>query len=130
MPQINVFVKFLIVLVSILGLAFFINITVLEEGGQPKYESKIVLSYLVNGILAVSIFLALYFVRNKLKNSIGFLFMAGSLLKFLFFFVLFYPAYNLDGDMSKLEFSAFFIPYVICLIIETVFTALMLQKQD
>jgi len=54
--------------------------------------------------------------------------MAGSFLKFIVFFLVFYPPYKMDGNMDKLEFAAFFVPYVICLVLETVFTARMLQK--
>ena len=130
MPKINVIVQFLVLLVCSLGLVFFVHIIVLEKGDHPKYDDKIVLSYLINGMLAAVIFVSLYFYRNKLKNYIGFLFMVGSFLKFIFFFILFYPGYKLDGDMSKLEFAAFFTPYAICLVLETIFTAKMLQKLD
>jgi hypothetical protein len=82
----------------------------------------------VNGILATSIYIGLYLAREKLKNQIGFLFMGGSLLKFVFFFIIFYPVYNTDDTMDKMEFSAFFLPYTIALIIETVFMAKTLNK--
>ena len=130
MPKINVIVKFLALLVSSLGIAFFIHIILLENAGHPEYGQKIVLSYLINGVLAAVIFVSLYIYRNRLKNYIGFLFLVGSFLKFTLFFVLFYPSYKEDGDMSKLEFAAFFVPYGICLVLETVFTAKMLQKLD
>jgi hypothetical protein len=122
--------RFLIPLGALLVLSFFIHVFFLENSGYAKYGDRIVLSYLVNGILAAAIFISLYIYRNKLKNYIGFLFMAGSFLKFIVFFILFYPSYKVDGDIDKLEFAAFFIPYAICLILETVFTAKMLQKLD
>jgi hypothetical protein len=115
-------------LIISLGLAFLLHITVLNAKGLPQFNNLIVLSYLVNSILAAIIFIALYIFRGKLKNQIGFLFMGGSFLKFIFFFLLFYPAYKMDGEMSRLEFAAFFIPYGISLVIETVFTAKMLKK--
>jgi hypothetical protein len=128
MSKINPIVQFLILLIFSLGLAFVIHITVLNYKGLPRFDNLIVLSYVVNSILAATIFVALYIFRGKLKNQIGFLFMGGSFLKFIFFFILFYPAYKADGEMSRLEFAAFFIPYGISLIIETVFTAKMLKK--
>lgn len=130
MPKNNVIVRFLVLLVFTLGLSFLIHITLLENGGYPQYNNKIVLSYLINGVLATVIFVSLYMYRRKLKNYIGFLFMAGSFLKFILFFVLFYPSYKADGDIGKIEFAAFFVPYAICLLLETVFTAKMLQKLD
>ena len=92
------------------------------------FNNLIVLSYLVNGILAAVIFFLLYRFREKLKNQIGFLFMGGSLLKFVFFFLLFYPVYKSDGDMSGLEFAAFFVPYAVSLFLETFFTSKMLKN--
>ena len=56
--------------------------------------------------------------------------MGGSFLKFIFFFIIFYPEYSADDDMNKVEFSAFFVPYAISLIVETVFMAKMLKKMD
>jgi len=126
--KINPIVQFLILLILSLGLVFVIHVTVLSNKGLPRFDNLIVLSYVVNSILAATIFVALYIFRGKLKNQIGFLFMGGSFLKFIFFFLLFYPAYKADGEMSRLEFAAFFIPYGISLIIETVFTAKMLKK--
>ena len=128
MSKINPIVQFLIVLTLSLGFAFLLHITVLNAKGLPQFDNLIGLSYLVNSILAAIIFIALYIFRGKLKNQIGFLFMGGSFLKFIFFFLLFYPAYKMDGEMSRLEFAAFFIPYGISLVIETVFTAKMLKK--
>jgi hypothetical protein len=128
MSKINPIVQFLIILIFSLGLVFVIHITVLNYIELPRFDNLIVLSYVVNSILAATIFVALYIFRGKLKNQIGFLFMGGSFLKFIFFFILFYPAYKVDGEMSRLEFAAFFIPYGISLIIETVFTAKMLKK--
>ena len=128
MSKINPIVQFLILLVLSLGLVFVIHVTVLNNKGLPQFDNLIVLSYVVNSILAATIFVLLYIFRAKLKNQIGFLFMGGSFLKFIFFFLLFYPVYKADGEMSRLEFAAFFIPYGISLIIETVFTAIMLKK--
>jgi len=128
MSKINPIVQFLILLILSLGLVFLLHITFLNQNGLPQFDNLIVLSYIVNSILAATIFVVLYIFRRKLKNQIGFLFMGGSFLKFIFFFLLFYPAYKADGEMSRLEFAAFFIPYGISLIIETVFTAKMLKK--
>lgn len=128
MSKINPIVQFLVLLILSLGIVFLLHITILNAKGLPQFDNLIVLSYVVNSILAAIIFIALYVFRSKLKNQIGFLFMGGSFLKFIFFFLLFYPAYKADGEMSRLEFAAFFIPYGISLVIETVFTAKMLKK--
>jgi hypothetical protein len=119
------FIASLLILILV---SFFIHITILESKGYPIYGNKIILSYVINFLLAAGIFISLFLFKTRLKNYIGFLFMGGSLLKFLFFFVLFYPGYNADGIMDKLEFSAFFIPYSICLFLETFYMVRMLNR--
>lgn len=122
--------RFLVFLIALLGLAFVTHIFLLKNSSYPIYNDKIVLSYLTNAILAATIFISLYRYKKKLRNYIGFLFMFGSFVKFIVFFVMFYPDYKADGNISKLEFAAFFVPYAISLVLETVFTAKMLQKLD
>tara|TARA_R110002167_G_scaffold206691_9_gene410766 strand:- start:3474 stop:3866 length:393 start_codon:yes stop_codon:yes gene_type:complete len=130
MSRIPPIALFLSLIITVMGLAFTVHINVLHHFGHPGYPDRIVLSYFVNGALAIVIYIALFSFRLRLKNHIGFLYMFGSLLKFAFFFILFYPFYKEDGEMHRLEFAAFFIPYAISLIFETVFTAKMLQKLD
>jgi hypothetical protein len=120
--------NFTLVIFGTLGLVFWVHTTLLDMFGFPPYGNKIVLSYLVNAVLALIIYGSLFMFRQRLRNYIGFLFMGGSFLKFIFFFILFYPGYSADGVMDKMEFAAFFVPYAISLIIETVFTAQMLKK--
>ncbi len=128
MSKQNPILLFLLVLIPLLGITFFLHTTILQNNGLPKYGDNIMLSYLVNFLLAAVIFIGLYNFRNKMKTQIGFIFMAGSFLKFIVFFILFYPSYKTDGEMDTSEFAAFFVPYTICLIVETVSTAKMLQK--
>ncbi|MEO9893590.1 DUF6168 family protein [Aurantibacter sp.] len=128
MLKINPVVQFVLLLLFTLIVVFVIHTYCLENMGLPVFGNKIQLSYIVNASLALIIYLSLYYFRFKLKDYIGFLFMAGSFIKFIFFFILFYPAYKMDGEMSRLEFAAFFIPYVICLFYETIYMAKMLRN--
>ncbi|MEX0362721.1 MAG: DUF6168 family protein [Allomuricauda sp.] len=128
MPNLNLPTKFIALLLLLLLLSFGAHLGILSLRDLPLFDNLIMLSYVVNAILAAVIFLLLYKFREKLKNQIGFLFMGGSLLKFVFFFLLFYPTYKSDGDMSGLEFAAFFVPYAISLFLETFFTSKMLKN--
>nr|WP_298792915.1 DUF6168 family protein [uncultured Allomuricauda sp.] len=130
MPKFNSPTQFISLLAISLLLSFGLHILVLSSMDVPTFDNLIVRSYVVNGLLAAIIFILLYKFRQKLKNQIGFLFMGGSLLKFLFFFLLFYPTYKSDGDMSGLEFGAFFIPYAVALFLETFFTSRMLKNLE
>lgn len=126
----NPIVRFILILVSLLGAAFLIHTQALSHFGQQLYENKIVLAYSVNVLLAIAIYLVMYVLRTKQAPNLGFIFLLGSGVKFLFFFLLFFPSYNSDGDMSRLEFAAFFTPYALCLIIETTFLARVLNRMD
>jgi len=126
----NLFIRFAIRATVVLAVAFFIHIAVLKFFELPLFENKIVLSYVVNLILVVVIFGLLYLSRKKFKDQLGFLFIAGSALKFGVFFVVFYPFYKLDDHISSLEFAAFFVPYGLCLILETISLVKWLNKLD
>ena len=115
----NDFLKFSLLLLALLGTALALHLFILKGLGLPLWDNKILLAYSVNYILAVAIYGSLYLLQEKMTSQLGFLYMGGSLLKFLFFFILFYPTDKLDGDMSNAEFAAFFIPYAISLILET-----------
>lgn len=126
----SVFTKFSIRLFFILSLLFVIHILVLKLLKLNLFENKIVLAYIVNYVFAILVFGALYMLRTKFKEQLGFIFLAGSLLKFVMFFILFYPFYKADQTISKLEFAAFFLPYVTCLTFETISLVKWLNKLD
>ncbi len=115
----KVIVNFFTQLIIGLILVFAIHTYVLKFKNLPMYNDKIILAYFINGSLAIVIFLVLFLLRKKQRDQLGFLFMFSSLLKFAFFFIFFYSSYNADGKTTRLEFMAFFIPYVFSLLIET-----------
>jgi len=78
------------------------------------------LAYIINGLLAVFIFTALMFLKKKYNDQLGFLYMLGSFIKFGVYFLVFHPIFKEDGDITKLEFSIFFTPYLLSLIAETI----------
>ena len=120
--------KFSFQLVLILALVLGTHLGILQFSGQPIFQNLIVEAYLINWVLAILIFYILYRYRYRFQNALGFLFMAGSFLKFLVFFIVFYPIYKGDGEMQRLEFAAFFVPYLIALIFETVQASKMLNR--
>ncbi|SNR52874.1 DUF6168 family protein [Lutibacter flavus] len=115
----QIFKQFVIALFLFVGLAFALHLLLLNVADLPLFENKIIASYIVNIILALIIFTGLFLLRNKFKNQIGFLFMGGSFLKFFVFFLFFLPVFKEDGTTDKLEFASFFVPYAVCLLIET-----------
>ncbi len=119
--------KFSFQLILIMALVFTAHLGVLQYSGQLPFQNMIVEAYLSNLILAILIFYILFRYRYRFQNALGFLFMGGSFLKFLIFFIVFYPSYKSDGEMLRLEFAAFFIPYLVALVFETVQASKMLN---
>ena len=112
--------RFTAVLSLCLVLVFGIHLLILYVNQLPLFEHKIILAYLVNYGIALGTYILLYTLRQKMKNQLGFLFLGTGFLKFILFFLLFYPSYTSDQQMSALEISAFFIPYLTSLIIEVI----------
>jgi uncharacterized membrane protein len=96
---------------------------------DQQAASPLLKSYVVNNVLAAIIFTFLFRWRKRHIEKLGFLFMAGTGLKFLIFFIVFYPAFNADGELTKDEFVLFFVPYVLSTLIETVFLARILNRE-
>lgn len=108
-------------------LIFFIHIELLKKMGYLPYENLIIEAYFANTVLAIFIFSALTFLQQKYSDQLGFLFMAGSLIKFAVFFVFFSPQFREDGEISRLEFLSYFVPYLLALFLETLAVAKILN---
>ncbi len=120
-------------LTVVLGIAFSIHSWLRGQRELAPFGDLLVASYLLNMVLALGIVWGLFAFRRKLRNLIGFLFIGGSLLKFLVFFLFFYPEFRTDGTIVRAEFLSFFIPYLLSLVLETVFASRMLrdlEKED
>lgn len=115
----QVAVLFFVYLFAGLTLVLLTHLFFLNVKNLPLFNDKILGSYATNLVLTVIIFSSLFLLRKKYNEQLGFLFLFGSFLKFIVFFIFFSPSYKADGNISRLEFLAFFIPYAICLIIET-----------
>jgi|TARA_B110000967_G_scaffold31620_1_gene30007 hypothetical protein len=121
-------ISFSIRLVLMLSLAFTLHLVLLQIAGLPLFENKVVASYMINTLLTISIFFGLYRLKEKYSSQIGFLFLGSSFLKFAVFFIVFYGAYKANGNIDTLEFLAFFTPYSLCLVLETIYLSKWLNE--
>lgn len=124
----NPIVNYLTFLLSFLILTAGTHFYILAHLKLPLFDNKIILAYIVNLTLATTIYIGLFLLKEKQESNLGFIFMMGSLIKFGVFFLLFYPSYKSDGDIQTIEFTTFFIPYAVCLIIETYFLTKLLNE--
>jgi len=106
-------------LIFVVSLAFALHLVLLQNANLPVFENKIIASYVINTLLTIGIVFLIFKLKKKYTNQIGFIFLGSSFVKFLVFFMVFHGAYKADGNIETLEFLAFFIPYSICLILET-----------
>jgi predicted membrane-bound spermidine synthase len=79
-----------------------------------------VLGYLLNYVMAVAIFISLVRLAGNKSQYLGFIFLFGSAFKFLLYFLIFEPLIKQDGDLTRVEFFFFFIPYLVSLTFETI----------
>lgn len=120
--------KFSGLLLVSLCVLFALHILLLYTLELPLFADRIVTSYIVNFVLAIAIYAVMLLLKNKYLNQLGFIFMFGSFFKFIVFFTILYPLYKTDGIITKTEFASFFIPYVVCLIIEITSLSKWLNK--
>lgn len=121
--------KFLGFLAILLLVTFSIHLLAISLTDHSLFGNQIVLSYVVNYLLAAVVLIVVEKTLNKNSAQAGFVFMAGSALKFLVFFLVFYPIYKADDEMQAVEFATFFIPYAICLITEVAYLSKQLNNQ-
>lgn len=92
--------------------------------------SKIIWAYVANVLLTAGLIVWLLNLPERYNTSLGYFFLYGSFAKALMFFLAFYPDYREDGSVSRAEFSAFFVPYAICLVVETSALIIKLKQSD
>lgn len=89
--------------------------------------TEILIGYSFNYIITIVSFLWLLLRNKKKSETLGFVFMGISGLKFLFFFLLYKP-FSIPLAEKKALFLSFFVPYAICSAYE-VYTLVKLLNQ-
>ena len=125
----NPIFSFSIKLIVALSIAFSIHIIVLSYEGLPLYDNLIIPSYIVNAILAIIIYGFLFRLRIKYLDLLGFIYMGGSLLKFAVYFIFFNATYKESGGVSTVEAASFLVPYLTCLLFETLYLIKLLNNK-
>ena len=124
--QIAVFgIKLLISLSVVFGIhsiiLYYLNISL--------FQNLLIPSYLANYFLALLIFFILVKLKKKYLDLLGFVFMGGSFVKFGVYFIFFNPIFKENGTVSPQEATAFLVPYLLCLIVETFYLIKLLNNK-
>ena len=122
--------RFTFLITLLLSIVFGIHLFALDSHSLPLFENKIITSYIINYTLTILIFTSLVLLKKKYSESLGYIFFIGSFIKFIVFFILINPSFKEDGDVSKIEFASFFIPYAIALVFEVIFLIKVLRIED
>lgn len=111
-----------------LVVSFVIHFVVLKSIDESFATNLLAVTYL--GLLAMTtlIVFAIFKFQKKYFSQVGFLFLAGSLLKFAFYFTLLKPYYSHYELPKTKAFLVFFIPYLISLITESLYVSKLLNK--
>lgn len=116
-----------LILFTVACLAFCIHFVINTRTNYVE-SIELVYAYCFNVVLACGIIVMIVSLKKRLRDQLGFVFMGASMIKFVFFFIFFYPKYNADGDLSRAEFLTFFIPYVVCLVVESIILSKFFNK--
>ena len=122
-------ISFSLKLLGLLAVAFGIHIASLYVRGLSLLGDHILISYGLNFILTVLIFIMMIKATQKENAHAGFVFVFGSAFKFLIFFLILKPLFKVDGEISGLELASFFIPYVVCITYEVYILSKMLNNK-
>ncbi|WP_025743740.1 hypothetical protein [Aquimarina pacifica] len=117
-------VRFLFLCSIVLVVGYFIHSVVVKYLTPTKDFFIINFSYVFNGVFSCLLTIIIVVLREKFKDQVGFIFMAGSLVKLGLFLVISRVA---DLEIHKSVFLDFFIAYVICLILEVYWVSRILK---
>ena len=90
---------------------------------------ELFLGYSFNYLITIISYLWLLIRSRKKSETLGFVFMAISGIKFLFFFLLYKP-FSIPVIEKKALFLSFFVPYAICSIYEVCTLVKLLNKKS
>jgi len=105
--------NFHLLLFFILGISFFTHQHNIVNTDHLPFL------YVINALIAIFVYWTVFLLRNNSKGYLGYYFLLGTFIKFLIFFIFVLPIFKEDNIVSRTEFFTFFIPYFLCLIVET-----------
>ncbi len=123
MDMLQKLVRFIVLFAIVVGVSYTTHKLVAEYVSSNNI-AIINLSYLFNAVFTFLFTSAIILLSKKYNDQIGFIFLAGSFVKTGIFLAVI-KLNNLEID--KNVFLDFFIPYVICLILEVYYVSRILK---
>jgi hypothetical protein len=120
----NVF-RFLFLFTIVIGGSYLIHMGIINAFLLERNINIIKLSYIFNSAFTFVFTFVILVLSKKFKDQLGFIFMAGSLIKIGAFIAV--SKLN-DFEINKNVFLDFFIAYLICLILEVYYVSKILNS--
>lgn len=119
----NVF-RFLFLFTIVIAGSYLIHMGIINAFLLERNINIIKLSYIFNSTFTFVFTFIILLLSKKFKDQLGFIFMAGSLIKIGVFIAV---SKLSDFEINKNVFLDFFIPYIICLIFEVYYVSKILN---
>lgn len=119
------FFRFFLLFTGILILTYFIHSWIIDFFSITSNDRIFKLSYIFNGVTAFILILGILLARNRFKDQLGLIFLAGSFIKLGVFVAI--TKLN-EIVMNKSVFLDFFIAYAICMIFEVYYISKILKS--
>ncbi len=120
----NVF-RFLFLFTIVIAGSYMIHMGIINTFLLERNINIIKLSYVFNSAFTFVFTIVILVLSKKFKDQLGFIFMAGSLIKIGVFMAV--SKLN-DFEINKNVFLDFFIAYLICLILEVYYVSKILNS--
>jgi len=118
---------FLLCLFVVIGITGAIHYYFLNEYLVEGFQELFKFSYKFNIGITLLFTLTIILLSNKLKDQLGFLFMAGGFLKITIFLIW---SKLTSQELDKTTLLVFFIPYLVCLVVEIYFVSSILNSAN
>ncbi len=122
--------RYILTLLIGAGITFVFHAFFLKNQQIITEEVYLIPSYVINILLAFLILMGINILQKRFFDYLGFVFIAGSLLKFGAYFIFIHPKFKVDQHISAIEASSFLVPYFICLAIEVYFVSKILNNKS
>lgn len=110
--------RFVVLLTLVLALTFIVQAYTYHYLHYGFYGKQIVLNYVFNYTIALLFFGVLLKFKDRKPERLGSVFLIASMLKFILFFIIIYPSLGESYSVRSPAFFSFFIPYLVCVILE------------
>ena len=119
--------RFSVVLLAIAGMSYGIHFFTYTSLYPKRSLELLNFAYKFNVGITLLFTTTIFLVREKLKEQLGFIYLAGGFIKLAIFFYLIKTS---GYEVNKYVFLHFFIPYVICVVVEIIYVVRILNRAN